>query len=170
MNIKFKINSIEDEIITVYPNNDDNNLIRTKPNNNVIDNNIKQYTIIKKFKKIKKNIDLVFSEYIDQCKYNCNKNHLKFIIIFMFLFRELINKLKNNNFTSKKRPGKILELSNEFFPFINQIDFLDSFNDEIRIFFVENLIHLSYWLLRNYYTSAIISLNFLDNNFEDPKI
>jgi len=144
-------------------------MIKSKSKNSELINKKRNLTIVKKFKKIKKNTDLVFCEYIDQCKNNCNKNHLKYIITFVFLFRELINKIKKKNFTSKKKPGKILELSNEFFPFIKEIDILDNFNDEILIYFVENLIHLSYWLLRNCYTSAKISLNFLDNQSELPK-
>jgi len=120
----------------------------------------KQQPIKKKLKRIKKNTDLIMSEYIDYCKNYCNKNHIRIILMFVFLFRELINKIKKNDYSSKIRPIKILELSNDFFPFLFQTKILENIDDKIKINFVENLIHFSCWLLKNFYTNSKICLTF----------
>ena len=61
-------------------------------------------------------------------------------------------------------------MSNEFFPYLKEIEILDIFDNEIKIFFVENIIHFSYWLLKYNYTSSKITVVFPKNNYEVPKI
>lgn len=58
----------------------------------------------------------------------------------------MINTIRESEFTMKKCPGKILDLCNEFFPFLDEIKYLDFMDDKQKISYVENIIHLSYWL------------------------
>lgn len=76
----------------------------------------------------------------------------------------MINKIKNEDFCLKNRPLQIPSLMNEFFPFLNEINILETFSDDVKISFVENIIHFSHWLLDNSHTKMRVSLSLLDNN------
>jgi len=73
----------------------------------------------------------------------------------------MVNKIKKDFYCSKKRPVKILELSNQFFPFLAEIDILDSLSDVIKIYFVENIVHFSNWMYENLHTKLKVNLSLI---------
>lgn len=77
----------------------------------------------------------------------------------------MINKIKkDNNYTFKKGPQKIVECANQFFPFLREIKILDSLTDDIIIKFVELIINFSYWLLERSHTKTKLNLTVFTHN------
>lgn len=119
---------------------------------------------IKKLRRIKKNTDTIISEYLNECSVSCNKKDFKNILFFVFLFREMVNKIKKDNYTFKKGPAKIIEFANNFFPYLREIKISETFSDNDKLVFVEILIHFAYWLLYNSHTKIKLNLSLLTTN------
>jgi len=125
---------------------------------------------IKKLRRIKKNTDTIISDYVDLCRENCNKTGLKNIVIFVFLFREMVNKIKKDNYTFKNSPVKIIVLANYFFPYLREMKILDNLSDNDKISFVEIMIHFADWLLRNSHSKLKLNLSLLTTSKPQSKI
>ena len=123
--------------------------------------------------KIKKSnspcVDELFYLYVKEYSEKTNKKYFKFMIKFVFLFREYINKFKKEivtkdiiikdkkEYTQLFNGKEISELSNDFL-----IDFIDSnkFSELNREEITELLQHFCYWLYDNHYSeSHLIKLN-----------
>lgn len=125
----------------------DNNLNLIKENAfmNLIKNNV---------------IDEIFSKYLIEVSTDCNKDYFEFVTKFVILFRECVNKSKNENnslqdYSCYNNADTVPDTCNEFIT-----DFMEGFDyfglDTMEL--IEIIQHLCNWLYENKFTTSKLSL------------
>lgn len=112
-------------------------------------NNMSQY----------KFIDEIFSKYLEEGSKESNKEYFEFITKFVILFRECINKNKDDEtgeeFCTKCNADNVPDMCNEFIT-----DFMEGFDyfglDTMEL--IEIIQHLCNWLYENKFTTSKLSL------------
>jgi hypothetical protein len=106
-----------------------------------------------------KNIDQIFSKYLEDVFKDCNKEYFEFITKFVILFRECINKQKDDKsgeeHSSKQNADNVPDMCNEFIT-----DFMEGFDyfglDTMEL--IDIIQHLCNWLYENKFTTSKLSL------------
>lgn len=104
-------------------------------------------------------IDEIFARYLVEAYKDCNKEYYEFVCKFVILFRECINKLKNDSsgeeFSSKFNADSVPDMCNEFVT-----DFMEGYDyfglDTMEL--IEIIQHLCNWLYENKFTTSKLSL------------
>jgi len=104
-------------------------------------------------------IDEIFSKYLEELYKECNKEYLEFITKFVILFRECINKHKDDNtgeeFSTKHNADNVPDMCNEFIT-----DFMEGYDyfglDTMEL--IEIIQHFCNWLYENKFTTSKLSL------------
>jgi hypothetical protein len=105
-------------------------------------------------------IDEIFSKYLIEVSEDCNKFYFKFVVKFVILFRECINKTKiDSNFTldysAFNNADSVPDTCNEFIT-----DFMEGYDyfglDTMEL--IEIIQHLCHWLYENKFTTSKLSL------------
>lgn len=106
-----------------------------------------------------KNIDEIFAKYLEDAYKESNKDYFEFITKFVILFRECINKHKNDNsgdeHSAKNNADNVPDMCNEFIT-----DFMEGFDyfglDTMEL--IDIIQHLCNWLYENKFTTSKLSL------------
>lgn len=104
-------------------------------------------------------IDEIFAKYLEDIYQECNKEYYEFITKFVILFRECINKLKNDSsgeeFSTKNNADNVPDMCNEFIT-----DFMEGYDyfglDTMEL--IEIIQHLCNWLYESKFTTSKLSL------------
>ena len=104
-------------------------------------------------------IDEIFSKYLQDVNRDSNKEYFEFVTKFVILFRECINKHKNDNtgeeFSSKNNADNVHDMCNEFIT-----DFMEGYDyfglDTMEL--IDIIQHLCNWLYESKYTTSKLSL------------
>jgi len=129
-------------------------MIQTSKSNTTTDadkdpNNMSQY----------KHIDEIFAKYLEEVSKDCNKEYFEFITKFVILFRECINKHKDDNtgdeYSIKFNADNVPDMCNEFIT-----DFMEGYDyfglDTMEL--IDIIQHLCNWLYENKFTTSKLSL------------
>lgn len=106
-----------------------------------------------------KSIDEIFSKYLDDIYQDSNRDYFEFVTKFVILFRECINKQKNDQsgeeHTVKSNADNVPDMCNEFIT-----DFMEGFDyfglDTMEL--IDIIQHLCNWLYENKFTTSKLSL------------
>ena len=106
-----------------------------------------------------KNIDEIFSKYLEETYIDSNKDYFEFIVKFVILFRECINKHNDDNtgeeYSPRNNADNVPDMCNEFIT-----DFMEGFDyfglDTMEL--IEIIQHLCNWLYENKFTTSKLSL------------
>ena len=104
-------------------------------------------------------IDQIFSKYLEDVNRDSNKEYFEFVTKFVILFRECINKHKNDNtgeeFSSKNNADNVPDMCNEFIT-----DFMEGYDyfglDTMEL--IDIIQHLCNWLYESKFTTSKLSL------------
>lgn len=105
-------------------------------------------------------IDQIFAKYLLEVNMECCRDYFDFITKFIILFRECINKMRDNNETPEEysvshNADNVPDSCNEFIT-----DFMESFDyfglDTMEL--IEIIQHLCNWLYENKFTTSKLSL------------
>ena len=104
-------------------------------------------------------IDEIFSKYLEEAYRECNKEYFEFITKFVILFRECINKHKDDNtgeeYSTKFNADNVPDMCNEFIT-----DFMEGFDyfglDTMEL--IDIIQHFCNWLYENKFTTSKLSL------------
>ncbi len=104
-------------------------------------------------------IDEIFSKYLEEVYKDCNKEYFEFITKFVILFRECINKHKDEingeEYCAKYNADNVPDMCNEFIT-----DFMEGYDyfglDTMEL--IEIIQHLCNWLYENKFTTSKLSL------------
>lgn len=103
-------------------------------------------------------IDEIFSKYLEEVVKDCNKEYFEFVTKFVILFRECINKIKDDNteeYSIKNNADNVPDNCNEFITdFMEGYDYFGLDINEL----IEIIQHLCNWLYENKYTTSKLSL------------
>lgn len=129
------------------------------------------------FAKIKENINLeqnvngekccdeVFYEYLKMLATKTNEKYFIFAFKFVVLFRECLNKFKQNErdatkeYTQVYNSDQVPDLCNEFInDFMEGAGFFGLDSDEDKLELIEIIQHFCFWLFENSYTTSRLSL------------
>ena len=104
-------------------------------------------------------LDEIFVKYlIEVCK-DCNKEYYEFITKFVILFRECINKIKDENsleeYSTKNNADSVPDTCNEFIT-----DFMEGYDyfglDTMEL--IDIIQHFCNWIYENKFTTSKLSL------------
>lgn len=104
-------------------------------------------------------IDEIFAKYLEEVYKDCNKEYFEFITKFVILFRECINKHKDDQtgeeYSTKFNADNVPDMCNEFIT-----DFMEGYDyfglDTMEL--IEIIQHLCNWLYENKFTTSKLSL------------
>ena len=103
-------------------------------------------------------IDEIFSKYLEDVVKDCNKEYFEFITKFVILFRECINKNKDETteeHSMKNNADNVPDICNEFIT-----DFMEGYDyfglDTMEL--IDIIQHLCNWLYENKFTTSKLSL------------
>ena len=104
-------------------------------------------------------MDEIFAKYLVDINKDCNKEYYEFITKFVILFRECINKIKDENpleeYSTKNNADTVPDSCNEFIT-----DFMEGFDyfglDTMEL--IEIIQHFCNWLYENKFTTSKLSL------------
>lgn len=104
-------------------------------------------------------IDEIFSKYLEEVYRDCNKEYFEFITKFVILFRECINKHKDDStgeeYSTKSNADNVPDMCNEFIT-----DFMEGYDyfglDTMEL--IDIIQHLCNWLYENKFTTSKLSL------------
>lgn len=104
-------------------------------------------------------IDEIFAKYLLEVNKECNKDYFEFVTKFVILFRECINKIKDENsleeFSAHNNADTVPDTCNEFVT-----DFMEGYDyfglDTMEL--IEIIQHLCNWLYENKFTTSKLSL------------
>lgn len=112
-----------------------------------------------------KNCDEVFYEYLKVLASKCNHKYFIFAFKFVVLFRECLNKFKQNDsdkskeYTQLYNSDQVPDLCNEFInDFMEGANFFGLNTDEDKNELIEIIQHYCFWLFDNGYTTSRLSL------------
>ena len=113
------------------------------------------------------NLDELFFLYLKEFSKKTNEEYFWFMIKFIVLFRECINKLRNNLVKNEDKTDKkelytqiynaetVPEICNDFFvEFMEPYDFFGLYKEEL----IELIQHFCYWLFSNQYAQSHLTL------------
>jgi len=104
-------------------------------------------------------IDEIFAKYLVDINKECNREYFEFITKFVILFRECINKIKDENtleeYSTKNNADNVPDTCNEFIT-----DFMEGYDyfglDTMEL--IEIIQHFCNWLYENKFTTSKLSL------------
>lgn len=111
--------------------------------------------------------DEIFHQYLLECAQRTNKEYYRFTLKFVLLFRECINKFRNDDvpsgdgrtFAETQPAEQAPDLCNEFITeFMEGADFFGLNLDRERLELIEVIQHLCYWLYERAYTTSRLTL------------
>lgn len=109
-------------------------------------------------------------QYIMECSKKANKEYFRFTLKFILLFRECINKFRNDEapksedgtfmaFTETQSSEQAPDLCNEFITdFMENADFFGLNLDRERLELIEVIQHFCHWLYERSYTTSRLTL------------
>jgi len=114
--------------------------------------------------------DEILYEYLKECSERANKEYFRFSFKFILLFRECINKFKQEEapktengpqktFTETQSAEQAPDLCNEFITeFMENADFFGLNLDRERLELIEVIQHFCHWLFDKNYTTSRLTL------------
>lgn len=106
-----------------------------------------------------KSIDEAFSHFILTSKNKTNKEFFSFLLKFIFIFLECINKTKESNqFSMSSAAQTIPEFSNLFFLYLYDSNFFGMDSDEDKLEMMDMMIYLCNWLRLYQFTNLKIQI------------